>query len=251
MELTRLVLVLLVACSGSKGKNVEDARGAKPVEGAPAPDARVDLTGKGDVQIRVEWKNVPVAARASPGATSCGTPRPGAVAPTTTWGVPDVFVELVLPGAAGASRRLTVTGCLLSPRAVVTTKLAIASATEQPAVLRLQTIGKLPLGGAVAPAGGRDVYLPIAGHEVDAVLDPGGIYTLQLGDEVATIVASDSPFVAVTEPNGQVMFRDVPGGIHAVTAWLPARSGQPARVARGKVAVGGGALTEVTLDLTP
>jgi len=250
VELMRFALVALVACSGGKARTAEDARaGAK--HSPDGGEVKIDPTGKGDVQIRVEWKNVPVAARASPGATSCGSPRPPAVAPTTTWGIPDVFVELDAPGSGGGGvQRIALAGCTLAPRAIVASKVTIASTSEQPSQLRLQQVGKLPLGSALAPAANRDVYLPIAGHEVETAFDVGTIHVLQLGDEQVTIVSSESPFVAVTEPNGQVTFHAVPAGTHAVTAWLPARSGQPARISRGKVIVGGGALAEITLDIT-
>ena len=247
MELRALLLV--AACSGSKGKSVEDARipQASAPRDAPAPHdaaARAQPGGKGDVQIRVEWKDVPLAARASPGRTSCGVAIAPAVAPTTMWGIPDAVVELEGAPVATAPNRIVLADCALSPRVVTATKLAIASAALEPAKLRLQEIGKLPLGGA-AVAGGkaRDVYLPIAGHEVEVALDAGAIYSLA----DATIVAGDT--LAVTDATGTAVVRGVPSGTHAITAWLPARSGQPARVAHGKVTVTAGALAEVTLDL--
>src|ERR1700733_4787888 len=49
---------------------------------------------KGDVQVRVEWPDVPVAARASQSRTRCGTAAAPDVAPTTTWGVPEAIVAI-------------------------------------------------------------------------------------------------------------------------------------------------------------
>jgi hypothetical protein len=172
--------------------------------------------------------------------------------PNVLWGIPDVFVAIDVPasGATGA-QRIALTDCVLSPRAVVAHgTLSIASGMQAPAKLTVQRAGQLPLGGAVKDNKPRELYLPIAGHEVEVALEPGSIYRVAAGDEVAWIVATDHPYVAVTENSGNVVLRGVPVGKHAVTAWLPARSGQPARVAKGSVNVAAGALTDVTLDIT-
>ena len=92
--------------------------------------------------------------------------------------------------------------------------------------------------------------MPIAGHEVEVALDAGAIYRIAAGDESAWIVATDHPFVVVTESTGTVLLRDVPAGTHAVTAWLPPRAGQPARTAHGTVTLAAGGFAEVTLDIT-
>src|SRR5262245_34352729 len=70
-----------VGSSGGGGGSA-DSGSAGSAGGAMTPKP-------GDAQIRVEWADVPVAARASPGRTPCNTPRAPSVAPTTTWGVPD------------------------------------------------------------------------------------------------------------------------------------------------------------------
>jgi hypothetical protein len=248
-----LTVVLVAACSGSKGKTVEDARSSQPSEPTRDAAVRVDPSGKGDVQVRVEWKNVPVAARAEPGRTPCKTPRTPAVSPTTTWGIPDVFVSLDAKGAAvERSARVVLADCKLAPRASLTARtLTIASAAmDSPTSVELQQAGQLPLGGTLREEMPRDVFLPIAGHSVEAALDAGAIYRLTAGEEVAWVIASDSPYLGVTEASGTIVLRGVPAGTHAVTAWLPPRSGQSARTARGKVTVTAGALSEVTLDLT-
>ena len=93
MRRALVAVVVLAGCSGSKGKAsaIEDARSApKAIDAAaPAPAAtvhpyRVDTAAKtGDVQIRVEWKDVPQPLRAPGPATACGTPRVPALAPST------------------------------------------------------------------------------------------------------------------------------------------------------------------------
>jgi hypothetical protein len=247
----RFALAVLAACSGSKTtpKVVhEDAR--RDASGADVA-LHVD-PGKGDVQIRVEWKDVPVDARASPGRTTCGTARTASVAPTTTWGIGDVFVAIDVPADKKPStHRVVLADCALSPRASISSgTLAIASAMQTPTKVTLQRAGAMPLGTALKEDKPRDVFLPIAGHEVELALDAGTIYRIAAGDESAWIVATDHPFVAVTEPSGTVLLRDVRAGTHAVTAWLPPRAGQPARTAHGTVTLAAGGFAEVTLDIT-
>jgi hypothetical protein len=244
-------LLVLAACSGSKSRP-EDARHSAheaPRDAAAAIDA--PATGDGDVQIRVEWKDTPVVARTSPGRTACGTAKVASVAPTVTWGVPDVFVMLDLPGKArSVDARVRLQDCELSPRiAIAGSELTLESGALTPAKLSLHQVGKLPFGGDLTDAA-RTVYLPIAGHEVVATLEPGALYRVDSDDSTAWIVAADRPFFSITEANGQVILRDVPVGPHAVTAWLPPRGNQPARIAHGTVTVVAGGLADITLDLS-
>lgn len=243
-------LLVLAACSGSKSRP-EDARHVQhetPHDAAAAIDALA--TGDGDVQIRVEWKDTPAVARTSPGRTACGTPKAASVAPTVTWGVPEVFVMLDLPGKAPSiEAHVRLHDCMLSPRIAFTgNALTLESGALAPAKMTLHQVGKLPFGGDLTDAA-RTVYLPIAGHEVVATLEPGALYRVDSDDSTAWIVAADRPFFAITEANGQVLLRDVPVGAYPVTAWLPPRGGQPARIAQGTVTVTAGDLAEVTLDL--
>ena len=248
----RFALVVVAACSGNKAATkpvVDDARA--PVAPTEA-DVKIDPSVKGDVQIRVEWKDVPADARAAPGRTTCGTARAAAVAPTTTWGIPEVFVALDGTGATTErTQRLVLANCALMPRVVLASgSLVIASATEQPAKLTIVKAGSLPLGSALKDDKSRDVYLPIAGHEVAVPVEANTIYRVTYAEDVAWVIATDSPLVAVTEGSGTVVMRGVQGGTHAVTAWLPPRAGQAARIAKGKVTVQNAALAEITLDLT-
>ncbi len=262
MEL-RAVVVMLVACSGGKAKVVEDARSSPPSKIdalAPPPPAivrayRVDTTVKtGDVQVRVEWKDVPQALRAPGPNTKCGTPRVPAVAPPSLWGVPDVLVvvdvdhgKALAPGRA----RVVLEECDFSPRAVITgPTVALASAMPGPSVITLQESAR-PLAGAAVAGKPRTIQLPIAGHEVEAALEPDTVYLLANGtDDVAAIVSATTPYVAVTEAAGQVVLRDVPVGTHPVRAWLPPRNGGEARTATGTITVTAGALADITLDIS-
>ena len=220
----RLVLAsVLGACSGGKPK-LEDAR-TLPHAPVPADAARpVDATippGKGDVSIRVEWHDVPTAARAP---KRCGPD----VTPTTTWGIPDVVVTIPHAGTPAAAR-VTLDSCLHPRVQVAGDALTIASAVLQPTSLALDA---------------RPVMLPIAGHEVSATIAEGR-HELVAGDAHAWVIRD--PNAAVTDATGVAVVRDVPSGVYPVTAWLPTAN----LSAKGQVTVMPGALAEVTLTLTP
>ena len=214
-----------------------------------APGAGTARGGTGDLQLRVDWPDVPAAARRAPGRTPCNTPRAPSVAPTTTWGIPDALV--VVDGAAPPDTvaRVTLGDCTLTPRIAVGSSLAITSAVDRPAKLVLRkrgTLDHLVAGDPIA------VMLPIAGHTVTAALEPGAIYSLETDaadPEVAFIAALPNGYV--TEANGQILVADLAAGPHGVTAWLPPRAGQPARTARGTATVAGGELTPLTITLAP
>ncbi len=269
-------LLLAAACSGGKAKTVEDARrpsapsdashgsggsqgaqGSGSIPATPLGPYRVDTTTKtGDVQIRVEWKNVPQALRAPGAPTPCGSPARPALAPTTTWGIPDAFVSIEVDHGKAlvpARARVVLEDCTLSPRAAVASEaLAIASAVEHPASVTVAEVGRLPFGGAVTAGTARTLYLPIVGHEVEVAIAAGGIYavgTVAAGADAAAVVVATTPYVAVTEVTGNVVLRDVPVGTHAVRAWLPKRGPLEAKTIAGSVTVTEGALAEVTLDI--
>jgi hypothetical protein len=258
-----IVLIVLAACSSGAPRSAEDHAGsAAPPKTAPAPApvgpyrAETAAFAKGDVQVRVEWPNVPIAARASPGRTACGTASAAAVAPTTTWGIPDAFVAIDVDRGkplAEPTARVVLADCALSPRAVIAgASLVVASEVDQPASL---TIARAGSARPLAPADGSGalpIDLPIAGHAVAVPLAADAIYTLAgSGVEPAWIVTASQPYVAVTEASGQVVLRDVPVGTFQVEALLPARAGQPARFGHASVTVAANALADVTVELAP
>jgi len=247
-----------LACGG-KPRSEEAALPPAPGDAAPGDAAGAGAAGEGagpardvtgDLQVRVEWANVPVAARTSPGRTPCGTPRTPSVAPTTTWGIPDALV--VVDGAprpaAPAAAHITLADCTLTPRIAASTALAVTSAVDHPARLVLRRRGTLAQLTAGEPLW---VQLPIAGHTVTAALDAGAIYALETDapePEVAVIAAVAGQ---ITDAAGHAVVRDLTAGPHAVTVWLPPRAGQPARTAHGTATVVGGELTELTISLAP
>ncbi len=256
MGVARALCVALVACSGSKATTIEDAKHptpAPPGDALPARDAApvAVATTTGDVQVRVEWTNVPAAVRNSPGKTACNTPRAPAVAPSTTWGIGDVLVIVDGATAALGEAHVRLADCALAPRVLVGRSLAVDSASDHPGKLAISRRGEVGSLDHLDKGKPRTIQLPIAGHTVTAELEPGGVYELATDakdPEVAWVVAAPG---AVTEPSGVVLIKDVPPGKHAVTAWLPPRAGQPARHAQGEVTVVAGDLAELTLQLVP
>jgi hypothetical protein len=226
------------------------AAGAALGDAGPRGDAAAAALATGDLQVRVEWADVPAAARRSPGRTRCNTPRAPSVAPTTTWGIPDTLV--LIEGVAGpppaAAAHVTLADCALTPQVAVGDSLAITSAVDRPAKLVLRKRGTLD---HLAPGPPVPVMLPIAGHTVTAALEPGAVYSLETDEpepEVAFMAAL--PGARVTDATGHVLVRDLAVGAHAVTAWLPPRGGQPARVGHGTATVAAGDLAELTVKLT-
>jgi hypothetical protein len=223
----KALLVLVVACSGSKQKLVasDDAKvlaHAPPADAARAIDATIP-PGKGDVSIRVEWKDVPIEARA---------PRPCGpdVAPTTTWGIPETVVTIGAPDAPALhDGRVALDKCFTPRMQVASGSLLVASAALQPTKLTFD---------------GHPIMLPIAGHEVQAPI-AAGRHEL-IADTAHAWVVSD-PWAAVTDASGVAVLRDVPSGVYPVTAWQPTTN----RIAKGEVTVMPGALAEVTLQLQP
>lgn len=261
MVVIRAVLaVVLVACSGAKSKPTEDARAtARRDAGVVAPvaiDASVDAAAPappkgGDLQVRVEWRDVPVAARAPSGRTACNTPRRPAVEPTTTWGVPDAFVIVDGAAATDAPARIVLRDCLLAPRVAAGPSLLVESASEEPAQVMLAKRGEV---GALAQLGAgkpRTILLPIAGHAVSVELDAKGVYELATAGkqpDIAWVIAAPA---TITDAAGHAVIRELAPGTHEVTAWLPPRAGQPARIARGTAEIKVGELADVTLQVAP
>jgi hypothetical protein len=244
---------VLAACSSGKPHAIEDVPAGSASFGSAALTpishgayrAESAEFAKGDVQVRVEWKDTPTVARASPGRTSCGTASAPAVAPTTTWGIPDAIVWIDVDHGkpvVDVTPRIVLEHCALVPRvALAGATVVVASAADAPAQLALQT------GSASIP-----IELPVAGHSVDVPLTAGSTYELGgSAAEPAWIVAAPQPYYAITEASGQVVLRDVPVGTFAVSALVPARGGQAARSGHGTVTVAAGTLMEVTVLLGP
>jgi hypothetical protein len=250
------LVVLVVACSGKSRPAGDDAPRGSGDATAIAIDAGSagsagSASGSGEAAIRIEWKAVPVAARTSPGRTPCHTPRAPSVAPTTLFGIPDALVFVEGAGTLPTEARITFADCALSPRVIAGATLIVDSALDRPARLALVKHGDARQLDKLAVGESRTIQLPIAGHAVSIALDPGGVYQLAItGDgehEPAWIVAAPA---LVTDVAGLATVRASPGA-HAITAWLPARGGQPAKLANSSVKIEAGQLAEHTVDLGP
>jgi hypothetical protein len=221
------------------------ARAASPGRGATGATGTT-----GDLQVRVEWPDVPVPARSSPGRTPCGTPRAPAVAPTTTWGIPEALV--VVDGAPRPAdppaAHIVLADCALAPRLAAGASLAITSAVDRPARLALRKRGAIDhlVAGDPVP-----VLLPIAGHTATASVEAGAIYSIETdGPDPESAYIAAMP-AQVTDATGHALVRGLAPGAHAVTVWLPPRAGQPARLGRGTATITAGELTELTIPLVP
>ncbi|MEO8698710.1 MAG: hypothetical protein ABI867_01670 [Kofleriaceae bacterium] len=234
----RWCVLLVAACGGgSKARGPDDAARLPIADGAgSAADAASTIDAPpgstGELAVRVEWKNVAAALRGSPGRTPCNTPRLPALAPTTMWGIPDAFVVVEGGAPPPADARIVLADCALHPRVVAAaTSIVIASAVDRPAKLVLTKQGTLADRGAFHPGEPRTIQLPIAGHAVSIALEPGAVYLLATDapePETAWIVAGS---VYVTDATGVATIKKLPLGPRTVTAWVPARAGQPAKLA--------------------
>jgi len=243
------ITAAVAGCSGNKHTAADDAVHAPHRDGS-AVVAPVDVPAStGEVAIRVLWKAATPAARRSPGLTPCHTPRAASVAPTTLFGIPEALVVVEGTGTVPAEARIRFSDCTLSPRLVVGGTLIVDTALDRPVKLALSKHGDVAHLDGLAAGPPRAIQLPIAGHAVAVSLDPGGVYRLSVdgdGDfEPAWIVAAPA---MITDGSGLATVKE-PVGPHAVTAWLPPRGGQPAKLVTSSVAVVADQLVEHAIDL--
>ncbi len=257
-----MLLLAVLGCSG-KSRPPGDASTAATLgdaavaaradaassDAAPRPPAASPTSG--EVQVRVEWKDVPVVARTSPGPTPCATARGAAVVPTTTWGIPDVLVFVTGASSASAAR-VVLADCALSPRLAAARAVELVSAVDRPARVTLTRRGatvSVLAGTLDAKAAAQAVRLSIAGHGVALALEADAVYELATVDPDPETAWIATGAAGTTDAAGLATIPDVAPGSHVVTAWLPPRAGRPARIARGTVEVTAGAVGELTLQL--
>ena len=174
------------------------------------------------------------ARRAEPRAARRGQP---AVAPTTTWGIPDVFVavDAARCGWTANDARIVLDDCALSPRiALAATTLAIGSAADAPAKLA-RAAGRARFRSATARRTASRATCTCRSPATRstsrsssaAIYKVTGSRRRRRGSSRTDQPFSRSPRRAATSCCEK--FRPVHTGC---TAWLPPRSGQSARRAR-------------------
>ena len=215
------------------------------------------VAGGGTINVRVEWKDAPVAARRSPGRDPCGAPRPPQAAVHTLHGVRDVVVWLdgiergKAPPPAATAAAVALRACRLEP--------AVQLAPRADAPLTVTNLDErraaVELGWAEAPGGDVTVVartaLPVVGHAISAPQRPWltRVTADAAGDDAAWIVVPPHPYAAVTDEAGAAALADGPAGTYTARAWLRPGAGQPARAAQAEVTVTAGAAVDVVLSL--
>ncbi|HUQ03837.1 MAG TPA: hypothetical protein VM261_15175 [Kofleriaceae bacterium] len=274
-----IAALLLAACPG-KGSSTprRDAGDAGAITGsAPITDAAVatDVTdegdgdggssgaGKGSLTVKVLWPTAPAAVRASPGYTSCHTPRRARARIGTLHGVAGAMVVLdgipagkAAPGAKPL--RLTMRDCAIDP---------VASLARLGGSLEIQTqdvahsitvvrVGKPWLEDDIklAPVTLASTQLPVLGHTVSVALqEPGAIQVAMDGaaDDAAWVLVPPHHYAGVTDDVGALGLRDVPPGSYTLVAWLPPAAGFPEQRAVANVVIKAGEDAEATLTFAP
>lgn len=259
--------------AGAVASEGRDAAAPGPVtpDGAAAPyrlaalGADDGVIGGGTVAVTVIWPDAPPAVRASPGVTTCATPRPARATIGALHGVAGavVMIEDVAVGKRpppAAPVRLMVRDCAIAPRIAIQPRIgATLEVQAQDDVERAIAISELGLAwsappdpaGAAAGAGVTRARLAGWGHTVSLPLAAAGVRRIEADGvaDAAHVVVTDQPYAAVTGDDGAVALDQVPAGTHAVVAWLPPTGEQPAQVARGQVTVVAGDKVDITLRL--
>ena len=239
-------LACCVACGGNRARAGDDAHAIPRSDGSPGDAA----APTGELQVRVDWKTVAPVSRRSPGPTRCNMPRAPAVAPTTTWGIPDAFV-IVEGGPPPPEARVVLADCALRPRVAAASVLVVESAVDRPARVTLVKHGTIAdlATATLHPGDPRVIQLPIAGHAVAIPLDANSIYQLATegeDPETAWIIAGPA---YVTDATGQVVVAGLPIGARSAAAWIPPRGNQSGRFATGSSAIVANELAELAIDV--
>jgi hypothetical protein len=243
--------------AGASGSgDVSDAAtptGPSPAGGAPA-----------NLNIKVSWPTAPADVRASPGYTSCHTPRRARARIGTLHGVAGAMVVLEMPADTSPATdakpvRVTVRDCAVDPVALAAPRvggaLEIQTQDTAHAVTVVRT-GKPWLEDDIklAPVTLASAQLPVIGHTISVPLDePGAIRVSADGaDEDATwVLAPPHRYAGITDDVGQLSMHAVPPGTYALVAWLPPAAGMAAQRATANVTVKPGTDADVTLVFGP
>ncbi len=223
-------------------------------------DADGGVAGGATLTVRVLWPSAPAAVRASPGYTSCHTPRRPAVRIGTLHGVAGAVV--VLDGVAAGKAppaptdvHVTVRDCAIEPPVLAAPRLGVALEVQSQDLshsIVVERVGRpwLEDDGIEAPVLLARTSLPAMGHTVAVALDqPGAVRVIANGavDDAAWVLAPPHPYAGITDDVGQLVLDAVPPGSYTVVAWLPPGAGQPAQRAFASMTVAAGTDAEVTV----
>ncbi len=217
------------------------------------------LPGGGGLRVTVTWPTAPTAVRASPGYTTCHTPRPPRVRVGTLHGVAGALVVIDDVAAGVAPRaaedvRVMIHDCAITPPVVLAPRLGVAlevqSQDDRDQAVTIERLGpawRAPT--AATPARVARTHLPIRGHVVTVPLAEPGVWrvTVEGLADPAHVIVGPHPYVGLTDDVGQLALPSLLPGAYPVTAWLPATAEHPAARATGTATITAGATTELTL----
>lgn len=239
--------------------------GAAAPYGLAPTDTDGGVAGSATLSIKVQWPTAPADVRASPGYTSCHTPRRARARIGTLHGVAGAMVVLdginagKPPPATAKPVRVTVRDCSVDPVAVAAARLGgvleIQTQDTAHAVTVVRT-GKpwLEDDGILAPVTLASAQLPIIGHTIAVSLDePGAIRVSADGadDDAAWVLAPPHPYAGLTDEVGQLSMHGVPPGTYTLVAWLPPAAGMQPQRAVANVTVKAGTDADVTITFGP
>jgi oxygen-dependent protoporphyrinogen oxidase len=252
-----LALALALACACSSG-NQSGATSAQPGDAGgdrrPTSVATEPAEGaSGGLEIAVEWLDPPAELVASQGRNRCGAPLRPALAVSALGGVQGAVVTLEglnRPLAETAPAQLAVTGCQVSPRALVAGRGALHLVNDDE---RRHEVAFAGVGDEAAPL--ATVPLVVIGQAVTVPIDRPGIIKAATADDPSAasfVVVQAHADVAVTDDSGKVRFAQVPPGTYAIAVWHPpvTKGGAPLAV-RAEVTVTGGAAATATISIAP
>lgn len=280
-------LLLLSACPGKGSstprRDAGDAgavTGSAPADAAAATGARADgtaapytlaptdtdggIAGSATLSVKVLWPTAPASVRASPGYTTCHTPRRARARIGTLHGVAGAMVVLDgitagKPPPAAKPVRLTLRDCAVDPVAIAAPRLGSALEIQTQDVAHAVTVVRtgqpwLEDDITLAPVTLASAQLPVIGHTIAVPLDePGAIQVVAdgAGADAAWVLAPPHPYAGITDDVGALAFHVVPPGSYTVVAWLPPAAGFPELRAVADVTVKSGEDTEATLTFAP
>lgn len=251
----------IVDAAGPAGARADGT--AEPYALAPT-DTDGGIAGAATLSVKVLWPTAPASVRASPGYTSCHSPRRARARIGTLHGVAGAMVVLDgitagKPPPAARPVRLAIRDCIIDPVAVAAPRLGGALELQTQDLAHSVTVvrtGKPWLEDDIklAPVTLASAQLPVIGHTVTVPLDEAGairVVTDGAADDAAWVLAPPHPYAGITDDVGALALHAVPPGTYTLVAWLPPAAGFPELRAVTNVTVKAGEDTEATITFAP